>query len=86
MVKSEGRQAGSLAVPADYERLIDDIERRIASGELKPGEKLPSIRELAEQYETSQTTVKDALRILRREGTVRTQQGKGTWVADQPNG
>lgn len=80
------RQAGSTTVPADYERLISDIEQKIRTGELKPGDRLPSIAELAERYETSKTTVKDAIRILRREGRIRTHQGKGMWIADGPNG
>ena len=66
---------------SDYQRIIDDIERRIAAGLLKSGDPLPSIRLMADQYETSQSTMKVALAILRARGIVRGQQGKATYVA-----
>lgn len=50
-------------------------------GRLQPGQKLPTIRELAEQYESSDAPVKQALRVLEATGVIETQQGKGTYVA-----
>jgi len=71
---------------AGYQRVIEAIQEQIRSGQLKPGQPLPSIVKLAELYETSQTSVKDALRILHREGWTRGQQGKGTYVVGVPEG
>jgi DNA-binding FadR family transcriptional regulator len=69
---------------AEYERVIEAIQEQITSGQLQPGDRLPSIAKLAEQYETSRTTVKDALRILHRERWTRGQQGKATFVVGVP--
>lgn len=66
----------------DYQRIIEDIKSKIEAGVLTPGEKLPSIRIMAGQYSTSQTTVKVALAILRSQGIVRGHQGKGSYVAE----
>ncbi len=69
-----------MSVPA-YERVINEITDRIRSGDYASGSALPSIAQLAVEFDTSQTTIKSALVILRREGLVRGQQGKGTYVA-----
>jgi GntR family transcriptional regulator len=49
-------------------------------GVLKPGQKLPSIATLADQYECSQTQVKTAIAILRELGVVEGRQGVGVFV------
>lgn len=69
-------------MPSDYQRVIDSIEEKIASGALKPGDRLPSIAQLAAEYNTSRTTVTNALAILRARGIVRGHQGKATFVAE----
>jgi DNA-binding GntR family transcriptional regulator len=66
----------------DYQRIIEDVKNKIAAGVLKPGDRLPSIRVMAGQYDTSQTTVKVALAILRAQGIVRGHQGKASYVAE----
>jgi GntR family transcriptional regulator len=81
-----GRQAGSFAVPAEYLRVYDSVVAMIRASEWKPGERLPSIAALAQQFDTSQTTVKSALVLLGRDGWTRGQQGKATFVADRPPG
>lgn len=68
----------------DYQRIVEDITKRLAVGLLKPGDALPSIAQMAVQYETSQSTVKIALTVLRTQGIVRGHQGKGTYIADAP--
>ena len=65
----------------DYQRVIEGIASQIERGELREGDKLPSIVRLAEEYDVSQTTVKTALLILRQSGLVIGRQGKGTFVA-----
>ncbi len=64
-------------------RVIAGITGAIADGVYAPGDRLPSIEHLADQYGTSQTTVKSALAILRDRGTIRTHPGKGTFVPDE---
>lgn len=61
--------------------IIDDIEEQIRTGELKPGDKLPSHRGLRDKYAASDTPVKQALAWLEARGVIYTHQGKGTFVA-----
>lgn len=68
--------------PPDYLRVVDAITARIAAGEWRPGDKLPTQAALAAEYETSVSTVKAALRILRERGLVEGQQGKAIYVAN----
>lgn len=63
-----------------YQRIVDDIRTRIESGDLQPGDKLPSSRELQEQYDTSHMTVRTAITILRDRGLVESVSGKGVFV------
>jgi DNA-binding transcriptional MocR family regulator len=60
------------------------IEAAIASGELEPGARLPSVRRLAEQLAVSPTTVAAAFADLRRRGNVISQPRSGMRVADRP--
>lgn len=68
--------------PADYQRVIDAITDQIRSGELSPGDKLPTYAELATNFGVSVSTAQAALRILRINGLVEGHQGKGTYVAE----
>ncbi|MEE6259212.1 winged helix-turn-helix domain-containing protein [Plantactinospora sonchi] len=70
--------------PADYQRVINAITEQIRSGELAPGDKLPTYAQLADQFKISVTTAQNALRILRERGLVEGHQGKGTFVAENP--
>ncbi len=64
--------------------IVEDIARKIHSGEWPPGTQLPSTRELAEIYDCAMTTVQRALLILDDRGLIIGRQGKGRWVADHP--
>ncbi|MBO4209847.1 winged helix-turn-helix domain-containing protein [Micromonospora echinofusca] len=66
-----------------YERIVNDIRTQIKSGELKPGDKLPSISELCAQYEVSTQVIRSAMLILRAEGLVEGHQGRGVYVRPQ---
>lgn len=66
----------------DYERIADDIRELIKSGKLRPGDKLPTKRQLAEQYGTSAQPVDSAMFVLRGEGLIQGRQGKGIYVRD----
>ncbi|MEU3457099.1 winged helix-turn-helix domain-containing protein [Micromonospora sp. NPDC006766] len=63
-----------------YTRIVADIKGLIASGELKPGDKLPSVAELRAQYDASNTAIRNAMLVLRSEGLVQGHQGKGVYV------
>lgn len=65
---------------AQYRRLADSFRRQIASGELAPGARLPSERELADAASVSRTTVVAAYNLLRGDALVQTRRGLGTWV------
>ncbi len=65
-----------------YEKIVEQIEQQILSGNLAPGDKLPSERELGEQFEVSRTAVREAMKILRQRGLVEINPGRGTFVID----
>ena len=64
-----------------YTQIMDLIKRRIAVGELKVGQQLPSVRDLAQQVVVNPNTVQKAYLELEREGYVSTQRGMGTFVS-----
>jgi GntR family transcriptional repressor for pyruvate dehydrogenase complex len=68
--------------PRLYEQIVQQIEERILKGDLKPGEKLPSEHELAEQFGVSRTAIREATKTLRTKGLVEVQLGRGTFVSD----
>ncbi len=68
---------------ADYHRIAADLRALIASGTLRPGDRLPSISQLKRQYGVSATPVKNALLVLHTEGLTEGRQGRGVFVADR---
>lgn len=66
-----------------YIRIKEEIERRIQAGEIKPGEKLPSEPALAKEFEVSRPTLREALKMLQREGTLLSKNGVGTYVNER---
>jgi len=70
-------------VAASYRVIADHLKGRIATGELAPGTRLPSERDLAEAANVSRTTVVAAYNLLRADSLVETRRGLGTWVADR---
>jgi DNA-binding GntR family transcriptional regulator len=64
-------------------QIADDLRSRIEAGEFAPGAKLPSIRELAGEYNVAQMTANGALQRLRTEGLV-VASGRGHFVAEVP--
>ena len=63
-----------------YESIIADISDQISQGVLRPGDVLPSERELAEQFQLSRIPVREALKILEFLGVVCYVPGKGMYV------
>ncbi len=58
-----------------YQRIVEQVEDALARGELKPGQRLPSERELAVQFGASRPTVREALRVLESSGLIRSRPG-----------
>lgn len=63
-----------------YHQVIDNIRELVLKGELKPGEKLPSERELAEMYGVSRVPVREALKVLEFLGVVQNIRGDGVYI------
>ncbi|MFF2911277.1 GntR family transcriptional regulator [Paenibacillus sp. NPDC057934] len=67
-----------------YAQLVDQIIEGIASGELKPGDPLPSVRRLAEELGINLHTVNKSYNLLKQEGFLQVHRKKGVIV--QPDG
>ena len=65
-----------------YEQIVEQIERTILDGQLKPGDQLPPERELAVRFGVSRTAVREAVKALREKGLIESQHGRGTFVTD----
>ena len=69
---------------SQYRQLADLLRDAIAAGDYPPGSPLPSEPVLAERYGVSRPTVNRAISILRNEGVVRVERGRGTIVREIP--
>lgn len=65
-----------------FERVAEQIEKRILEGELRKGDRLPTERELAEQFQVSRTAVREAMKSLAQKGLIDMRPGRGTIVID----
>lgn len=66
-----------------YEQITSQIKSMIMSGELKPGEAIPSMRSLAKSIHVSVITVQKAYEDLQRDGFIETGVGRGSFVSAQ---
>ena len=64
------------------EQIIDQIYSLIISGNLKPGDKMPSERELSDRFEVSRNSIREAIRILEILGFLVSKRGDGTYIAE----
>jgi GntR family transcriptional regulator len=73
-----------MSAPSDgmslYQRIADALARRIATGEFKPGDRLPTEAELVAQLSVSRITIRQALGILKARGLLEGFAGRGTFV------
>lgn len=67
-----------------YQRMADDLRRKILEGDLPPRSRVPSRAELAKQYEVSDRVAVEAVRVLAAEGFVEGRPGSGTYVRERP--
>src|SRR6266536_5156058 len=65
-----------------FEQIAEQIEKRILDGELRSGDRLPTERDMAEQFQVSRTAVREAMKILAQKGLVDMRPGRGTIVID----
>lgn len=65
-----------------YEQIVSQIKNMIMTGELKPGDSLPSMRLLAKELRISVITTKRAYEDLERDGFIATMVGRGSFVAE----
>jgi GntR family transcriptional regulator len=66
-----------------YNQIVEQIQQEIASGRLKPGDQLPTVRALAADLRINFNTVARAYRILDEMGVISTQHGRGTFIIEQ---
>jgi len=69
-----------------YKQVTDQIKDAVASGDLKPNDRLPSVRELSEALNVSAITIKRAYADLETDGYILTRAGLGSFVADVERG
>lgn len=65
-----------------YEQIIDEVKKMIVRGELKPGDKLPSQRDMARNIEVNPNTIQRAYREMESLHLVETKRGRGTFVKE----
>ena len=73
----------STSIPI-YLQIIEEFKRQIAIGSLKPGDKIPSQRELALELKVNANTVQRAYREMEILGLVETLRGQGTFIFQNP--
>jgi GntR family transcriptional repressor for pyruvate dehydrogenase complex len=65
-----------------YEQVLRQIQEQIATGRLKPGDKLPPERVLAQRFQVSRSSIRDAIQVLQTSRLVRSRQGGATAVCE----
>jgi len=67
-----------------YTQIVEQVNQQVVSGELKPGDQLPTVRALALELRVNFNTVARAYRLLDEAGIISTQQGRGTYILEVP--
>lgn len=67
-----------------YTQIVNQVQAQVASGNLQPGDQLPTVRALAEELRVNFNTVARAYRILDEARIISTQQGRGTYITEIP--
>jgi GntR family transcriptional regulator len=81
MTTSQLAKTLKLSQVALYIQVATMLRRRIEEGHWAPGDKISTLEELQEEFQVARVTVRQAVELLEKEGLVRRQQGKGTFVA-----
>ena len=67
-----------------YLQIVEQVRQQLVSGNLKPGDQLPTVRSLASELRINFNTVSRAYRLLDEAGIISTQQGRGTYILEMP--
>ncbi|MGF1500057.1 MAG: phosphonate metabolism transcriptional regulator PhnF [Elainellaceae cyanobacterium] len=67
-----------------YAQIAEELRRDICQGAYHPGDKLPTEMQLSERFGVNRHTLRQAIALLKSEGLVRVEQGRGTFVASTP--
>ena len=79
-MKSETRECCHVPT-TKWEKLAGDIRNKIKSGQLRPGDQLPSTAQLKKEHGVSDSVIRYAMHALRTEGLVESLHGVGVFVA-----
>ncbi|KJR47588.1 GntR family protein [Desulfosporosinus sp. I2] len=63
-----------------YEQIVDQVGHLVAEGQLKPGDRLPSERELVERFQVSRASIREAISALEMMGLIEVRSGEGTYI------
>jgi GntR family transcriptional regulator len=66
-----------------YVQIMEQIKQHIANSELKPGDQLPTVRQMATELRVNFNTIARAYRLLDEAGIISTQHGRGTYIAEE---
>ena len=67
-----------------YEQIAEELRKKIAEGQVAPGDQLPTVRQLALDLRVNFNTVSRAYRVLDEAGLISTQRGRGTYIWEEP--
>lgn len=88
-IRKGGRNVNPLNLQLDfrsgvpiYVQIVEEIQQSLAAGQLKPGDQLPTVRQLASDIRVNFNTVARAYRMLDDAGLISTQQGRGTYILE----
>ncbi|WP_312641335.1 FadR/GntR family transcriptional regulator [Hydrogenoanaerobacterium sp.] len=85
MAQSNSLLTASLANKSVVDRVVDQITAAIISGELKPGDKIPTEVELCESFQVGRNSVREAIKVLASFGVVYIKRSEGTYVSEKFN-
>ncbi|MBI9050260.1 MAG: GntR family transcriptional regulator [Anaerolineaceae bacterium] len=68
-----------------YVQIVEQIQEKLLAGEIKAGDQLPTVRQMAQQLNVNFNTVARAYRLLDEGGLISTQQGRGTYIMEIPS-
>jgi DNA-binding transcriptional regulator YhcF (GntR family) len=68
-----------------YTQISGELKSRVISGQIKPGDKLPSVREIAEEFSVNPNTVQRVFMELEKDGFTYSERGVGTFLKEDGN-
>jgi GntR family transcriptional regulator len=66
-----------------FTQIVESVKRDVGTGRLKPGDRLPSVRDLAKDLVINPNTIAKAYQVLEAEGVTVSRRGAGTFIADR---